>query len=87
VESGIHSCAAYAVNRWAAATEPVVDSSTTSDAEVLCALSLFRECVAVSSAHGEVDTCHRQGLTLVHFSDQPEPLLTQNTPQTSPDTP
>jgi len=59
VDGGIHNCAAYAVNRWAAATEPLVDSSTTCDAEVLCALSLFRECVAVTSAHGEVDTCHR----------------------------
>jgi beta-phosphoglucomutase-like phosphatase (HAD superfamily) len=29
----------------------------------------------------------RQGLTLVHFSAQPEPLLTQNTPQTPPNTP
>ena len=29
----------------------------------------------------------RQGVTLVHFSAQPEPFLTQNTPQTSPHTP
>ena len=28
-----------------------------------------------------------QGLTLVHFSAQPEPLLAQNTPWTAPDTP
>ena len=30
---------------------------------------------------------HGQGLTLVHFSAQPEPLLTQNTPCTPPGTP
>jgi len=29
----------------------------------------------------------RQGLTLVHFSAQPELFLTQNTPLPSPDTP
>jgi hypothetical protein len=28
----------------------------------------------------------RQELTLVHFSAQPEPFLTQNTPETPPDT-
>ena len=28
-----------------------------------------------------------QGLTLVHFSAQPEPFLTQNTLRTTPDTP
>jgi hypothetical protein len=28
----------------------------------------------------------RQGLTLVHFSAQPEPYLTRNTPLTPPDT-
>jgi len=27
---------------------------------------------------------HRQGLALVHFSAQPEPFLTQNTPRTPP---
>ena len=27
-----------------------------------------------------------QGLTLVHFSTQPEPFLTQNTPSTTPNT-
>jgi len=27
---------------------------------------------------------HRQGRTLVHFSAQPEPFLTQNTPWTPP---
>jgi hypothetical protein len=26
----------------------------------------------------------RQGLALVHFSAQPEPFLTQNTPETTP---
>jgi len=30
---------------------------------------------------------HHEGLTLVHFSAQPEPFLTQNTPQTPPATP
>jgi len=29
---------------------------------------------------GEADAVRRQGLTLVHFSPQPEPVLTQNTP-------
>ena len=28
-----------------------------------------------------------QGLTLVHFSAQPQPFLTQNTPYTPPTTP
>jgi peptidase E len=28
-----------------------------------------------------------QGLTLVHFSGQPEPFLTQSTPYTPPNTP
>jgi hypothetical protein len=29
----------------------------------------------------------RHGLTLVHFSAQPKPFLTQNTPYPLPDTP
>jgi len=29
----------------------------------------------------------RQGLTLIHFSAQPEPFLTQNAPCTPPDNP
>jgi len=36
------------------------------------------------------DERERQGLTLVHFSAQPEPFLTQDTPYTprnTPDTP
>jgi len=32
-------------------------------------------------------TSRRQGLTLVHFSAQPEPFLTQHAPHTPPDTP
>jgi hypothetical protein len=35
--------------------------------------------LAKSTAGGQV-TAMNQGLTLVHFSAQPEPLLTQNTP-------
>jgi len=30
---------------------------------------------------------HGQGLTLVHYSAQPEPFMAQNTPQTLPDAP
>jgi len=41
---------------------------------------------AAACASISASTVH-QGLTLVHFSAQPEPLLTQNTPSTPPASP
>jgi len=50
------------------------------DGGLWCMISTAR---AHSNAGG---TGSRQGLSLVHFSAQPKPFLTQNTPSTSPDT-
>jgi len=36
---------------------------------------------------GAAAAARRQGLSLVHFSAQPEPLLTQNAPLNTPITP
>jgi hypothetical protein len=38
-------------------------------------------------AHAFMTKSATQGLTLVHFSDQLEPFLTQNIPDTPPDAP
>jgi len=42
---------------------------------------------SVSMSMSKSSAACEQGLTLVHFSAQPEPFLTQNTPLTSPSTP
>jgi hypothetical protein len=41
---------------------------------------------AVANINGEALTLG-QGLTLPHFSAEPEPFMTQNTPQSAPNTP
>jgi hypothetical protein len=46
----------------------------------------FRALASFSKSKASESTSW-QGLTLVHFSAQPEPFLTQNTPQTPPETP
>jgi len=47
----------------------------------------FIEEVSKDTDRDEAVTRAMVGLALVHFSAQPDPFLTQNTPSTPPDTP
>jgi dsDNA-specific endonuclease/ATPase MutS2 len=50
--------------------------------------ALGEERVTLEATISALETARRgQGLTLVHFTPQPEPFMTQNTPYTPPGTP